>query len=105
MERRLTSDKLDVFCNEYRLPCKLLLCLVKTMAYSTSSTRGQEALHFSRPMATKRPIETYWARLWRMHKAAGPGIHSAQREASPSATWCGSGVLKLQRKLVPVKAP
>ncbi|KAG8097745.1 hypothetical protein GUJ93_ZPchr0013g34928 [Zizania palustris] len=29
MERILTSDKLDVFHNEYMLPCKLLLCSVK----------------------------------------------------------------------------
>jgi hypothetical protein len=43
MERRLTSDKLDIFHNEYRLPCKLLLCLVKNHGRARSTIFLKEA--------------------------------------------------------------
>ena len=46
MERRLTSDKLDVFHNEYRLPCKLLLCLVKNHGIFYITNKGARSTVF-----------------------------------------------------------
>jgi hypothetical protein len=42
MERRLTSDKLDIFHKEYRLPCKLLLCLVKNHGIFYITNKGSK---------------------------------------------------------------
>ncbi|CAD6213993.1 unnamed protein product [Miscanthus lutarioriparius] len=46
MERRLTSDKLDIFHNEYRLPCKLLLCLVKNHGIFYITNKGARSTVF-----------------------------------------------------------
>lgn len=46
MERRLTSDKLDVFHNEYRLPFKLLLCLVKHHGIFYMTNKGARSTVF-----------------------------------------------------------
>ncbi|KAF0925776.1 hypothetical protein E2562_018435 [Oryza meyeriana var. granulata] len=46
IERRLTSDKLDIFHNEYRLPCKLLLCLVKNHGIFYITNKGARSTVF-----------------------------------------------------------
>uniref|UniRef100_A0A0E0KH85 PORR domain-containing protein n=1 Tax=Oryza punctata TaxID=4537 RepID=A0A0E0KH85_ORYPU len=46
MERRLTSDKLEVFHNEYRLPCKLLLCLIKNHGIFYITNKGARSTVF-----------------------------------------------------------
>jgi hypothetical protein len=46
MERRLTSDKLDIFHNEYRLPFKLLLCLVKNHGIFYITNKGARSTIF-----------------------------------------------------------
>ncbi|KAK8961823.1 hypothetical protein KSP40_PGU010087 [Platanthera guangdongensis] len=40
MEKRLSSHKLDSFHNEYQLPCKLLLCLVKNHGIFYITNKG-----------------------------------------------------------------
>ncbi|XP_020587515.1 protein ROOT PRIMORDIUM DEFECTIVE 1 [Phalaenopsis equestris] len=40
MEKMLTSNKLDAFHNEYQLPCKLLLCLVKNHGIFYITNKG-----------------------------------------------------------------
>uniref|UniRef100_A0A287XKW6 Uncharacterized protein n=2 Tax=Hordeum vulgare subsp. vulgare TaxID=112509 RepID=A0A287XKW6_HORVV len=46
MQKRLTSDKLEVFHNEYRLPCKLLLCLVKNHGIFYITNKGARSTVF-----------------------------------------------------------
>ncbi|XP_038971624.1 protein WHAT'S THIS FACTOR 1 homolog, chloroplastic [Phoenix dactylifera] len=46
MEKRLTSDKLDAFHNEYRLPSKLLLCLVKNHGIFYITNKGARSTVF-----------------------------------------------------------
>lgn len=46
MEKRLTSDKLDVFHNEYQLPCRLLLCLVKNHGIFYITNKGARSTVF-----------------------------------------------------------
>lgn len=46
MEKRLTSDKLDAFHNEYQLPCKLLLCLVKNHGIFYITNKGARSTVF-----------------------------------------------------------
>lgn len=46
MEKRLTSDKLDAFHNEYKLPCKLLLCLVKNHGIFYITNKGARSTVF-----------------------------------------------------------
>ncbi|KAG8044367.1 hypothetical protein GUJ93_ZPchr0252g33444 [Zizania palustris] len=46
VERRLTCDKLDVFHAEYRLPCKLLLCLVKNHGIFYITNKGARSTVF-----------------------------------------------------------
>ncbi|XP_051179135.1 protein WHAT'S THIS FACTOR 1 homolog, chloroplastic-like [Lolium perenne] len=46
MHKRLTSDKLEVFHNEYRLPCKLLLCLVKNHGIFYITNKGARSTVF-----------------------------------------------------------
>ncbi|KAF9618520.1 hypothetical protein IFM89_001921 [Coptis chinensis] len=43
MEKRLTSDQLDVFHAEYQLPVKLLLCLVKNHGIFYITNRGAKS--------------------------------------------------------------
>lgn len=45
-QKRLTSDKLEVFHNEYRLPCKLLLCLVKNHGIFYITNKGARSTVF-----------------------------------------------------------
>ncbi|KAG6516952.1 protein WHAT'S THIS FACTOR 1 homolog, chloroplastic isoform X2 [Zingiber officinale] len=46
MEKRLTSDKLDAFHNEYQLPCRLLLCLVKNHGIFYITNKGAHSTVF-----------------------------------------------------------
>ncbi|KAH7661048.1 Plant organelle RNA recognition domain-containing protein [Dioscorea alata] len=46
MEKRLTSDKLDAFHNEYQLPCRLLLCLVKNHGIFYITNKGARSTVF-----------------------------------------------------------
>ncbi|KAF2940567.1 protein WHAT'S THIS FACTOR 1 homolog, chloroplastic [Oryza sativa Japonica Group] len=46
MNRRLTSDKLEIFHNEYRLPCKLLLCLIKNHGIFYITNKGARSTVF-----------------------------------------------------------
>ncbi|KAG0481433.1 hypothetical protein HPP92_011930 [Vanilla planifolia] len=46
MEKRLPSYKLDAFHNEYQLPCKLLLCLVKNHGIFYITNKGERSTVF-----------------------------------------------------------
>ncbi|PKA50140.1 hypothetical protein AXF42_Ash020380 [Apostasia shenzhenica] len=46
MEKRLPSYKLDAFHNEYQLPCKLLLCLVKNHGIFYITNKGARSTVF-----------------------------------------------------------
>lgn len=46
MENRLPSNKLDAFHNEYQLPCKLLLCLVKNHGIFYITNKGAKSTVF-----------------------------------------------------------
>ncbi|KAL0911115.1 hypothetical protein M5K25_019228 [Dendrobium thyrsiflorum] len=45
-EKRLPSNKLDAFHNEYQLPCKLLLCLVKNHGIFYITNKGARSTVF-----------------------------------------------------------
>lgn len=46
MMKRLSSDKLDAFHNEYQLPCRLLLCLVKNHGMFYITNKGTKSTVF-----------------------------------------------------------
>ncbi|KAJ3674461.1 hypothetical protein LUZ60_005077 [Juncus effusus] len=46
VEKMLTSDKIDAFHNEYQLPCRLLLCLVKNHGVFYITNKGARSMVF-----------------------------------------------------------
>lgn len=46
MEKMLTSDKIDAFHDEYQLPCRLLLCLLKNHGIFYLTNKGERSTVF-----------------------------------------------------------
>ncbi|XP_078437187.1 protein WHAT'S THIS FACTOR 1 homolog, chloroplastic-like [Wolffia australiana] len=69
MEKRLSSDKLDAFHDEYQLPCKLLLCLVKNHGMFYITNKGGRSTVFlkegyvGRHLRDKCPLLRFYDRF------------------------------------------
>lgn len=78
VEKRLTSDKLDVFHNEYQLPCKLLLCLVKNHGIFYITNKGARSTVFLKEgydgvnLVEKCPLKLFEDRLMSLIGRACP---------------------------------
>ncbi|WOL05107.1 protein ROOT PRIMORDIUM DEFECTIVE 1 [Canna indica] len=86
MEKRLTSDKLDAFHNEYQLPCKLLLCLVKNHGIFYITNKGARSTVFLKEaydgyyLIDKCPLLRFNDRFVALIGRTSPDLHSAMAE-------------------------
>ncbi|CAA7394204.1 unnamed protein product [Spirodela intermedia] len=69
MEKRMNSEKLDAFHDEYQLPCKLLLCLVKNHGIFYITNKGARSTVFlkeayqGRHLREKCPLLSFYDRF------------------------------------------